>query len=292
MEKQFERTIQLLGEEGFNKISRATVLLFGLGGVGGMALESLVRSGVGNVIIVDFDKVDETNLNRQILFLKNDVGNSKIDSTLLKLHNINPNINVECYGEKVDHNFFSHHVFKDVNYVAGDFADAEVLKRAFIDKAKRVLVISDISKARSEMEIDSQTVLAVLTMKNLNSSVYVAAEIIDRKFEEHLSLAKCDEIILTQEYEHSLLATASSGKGYSNVIKSLISDDAESGIIIDNIPSSYIGKQYKSLLDYYHTEKTEVLVGLLLKNHETMLTPKDDFVIPKDSKLILICANY
>ncbi len=183
--------------------------------------------------------------------------------------------------------------FKDINYVAGDFADAETLKRAFIEKAKRVLVISDASKTRSEMETDSQTVLAVLTMKNINPDVYVAAEIIDKKFEEHLQLAHCDEVLLTQEYEHSLLATASSGKGYSNVIKSLISDDAESGIIIDEIPMAYIGKSYKTLLDRFFTEKDEVLVGLLLdENHETLLTPSDDFIIPKNAKSILICANH
>lgn len=182
--------------------------------------------------------------------------------------------------------------FKDINYVAGDFADAETLKRAFIEKAKRVLVISDAAKKRSDIETDSQTVLAVLTMKNLNPHVYVAAEIMDKKFEEHLQLAHCDEILLTQEYEHSLLATASSGMGYSNVIKSLISEGSDSGIIIENIPSKYVDKAYKELLDYYYEKNDEVLVGLLLKTeNKTVLNPADDFIITKDAKSILICAN-
>ena len=182
--------------------------------------------------------------------------------------------------------------FKEVNYVYGDFANAETLKRAFIDKAKRVLVISDTSKERSEMEIDSQTVLAVLTMKNLNPKVYIAAEIIDKKFEEHLQLAHCDEVLLTQEYEHSLLATASSGMGYSNVIKSLISEDSESGIVINEIPEKFIGKTYKEYLEYIYQEKDEALVGLLLNTeHQTVLTPKDDYIVPKDAKSIMICAN-
>ncbi len=201
--------------------------------------------------------------------------------------------------------------FKDVNYIAGDFADATTLQRAFIKTAGRVLVISDASKKKSELETDSQTVLAVLTMKNLNPSLYIAAEIQDRKFEEHLKLANCDEIILTQEYEHSLLATASSGMGYSNVIKSLISDDAESGIIIDEIPNEFKGKPYKELLSYFSAKSNEVLVGLLLntdriflqkKSSETkteqykyntpMLTPNDDFIVPQNAKSILICANH
>lgn len=183
--------------------------------------------------------------------------------------------------------------FKDINYVAGDFADAEILKRAFIEKAKRVLVIADSCKAKSEMEIDSQTVLAVLTMKNINPKVYVAAEILDKKFQEHLDLAHCDEVILTQEYEHSLLATASSGMGYSNVIKSLIADDADSGIIIENIPNAFIGKSYKEFLDKEYEKTDEVLVGLLLSpEHKPLLTPQDDFIIPKNAKAILICANH
>lgn len=204
--------------------------------------------------------------------------------------------------------------FKDVNYVAGDFADAAVLKRAFISTAQRALVISDQSKKRTELETDSQTVLAVLALKNENPSLYIAAEIMDKKFEEHLQLAHCDEILLTQEYEHGLLATASSGLGYSNVIKSLIGEDAESGIIIDDIPGSFAGKQYKDFLSYVSEKNDEVLVGLLLntkRNQQSkksaessegqnlesaynvpMLTPPDDFIIPKDAKSILICANH
>ena len=180
--------------------------------------------------------------------------------------------------------------FKDINYVAGDFADAQVLKRAYVQTAGRALVISDQSKKRTEIETDSQTVLAVLAIKNENPSVYTAAEIIDKKFEEHLTLAHCDEVLLTQEYEHSLLATASSGLGYSNVIKSFIGTDADSGIIIEDFPSSYFKKPYSDLQEKYSKEDGSVLVGLLL-NNEPLLTPDDTFEIPEKSKAILICTN-
>ena len=180
--------------------------------------------------------------------------------------------------------------FKDINYVAGDFADASVLKRAFIQTAGRALVISDQSKKRTEIETDSQTVLAVIAIKNENPNVYTAAEIIDKKFEEHLKLAHCDEVLLTQEYEHSLLATASSGLGYSNVIKSFIGTDADSGIIIEDFASEYFEKPYSALLEKYSKEDGSVLVGLLLDN-EPVLTPDDSFIIPAKSKAILICTN-
>ena len=212
--------------------------------------------------------------------------------------------------------------FKGINYISGDFADEATLKRAKIETAARALIISDQSKKYSQLEVDSRTVLAVLTMKNINPSVYIAAELSDSKFQNHLSLAHCDEIILTSDYEYSLLATASSGMGYSNVIRTLIGDDAESGILIEPIPSSYIGKTYgefkKSL-----SAADGIIIGLLLntgnfherrkdalreaqknpdiktivsnlqkvktlKSNEPVLTPSEDFIIQPFTKAIFV----
>ena len=215
--------------------------------------------------------------------------------------------------------------FKEVHYVAGDFTDESTLKRAYIETAARAMVIRDQSKKYSELETDSRTVLAVLTMENLNRGIYVVAELKSAKFEKHLRMAHCDEIILTQDYEYSLLATASSGAGYSNVIKSLISDDADSGILIFDIGKEMIGKTYAELRKAELANKKEkgVLVGLLLnsgnfhqrrkealreaqknpdintvisnlqkvkllKSNEPVLAPKGDFIIPKNAKAIFV----
>ena len=215
--------------------------------------------------------------------------------------------------------------FKELNYVAGDFTDETVLNRAFIHTATRALVISDKSKKYSNLEIDSRTVLAVLTMESMNRGIYVAAELISEKFEKHLKMAHCDEIILTQEYERSLLATASSGMGYSNVIRALISNDADSGILIGDIPTSFIGKTYKDFKDYSweSREKNGILVGLLLNSgnfhlrrkeaireaqknpninaiidglqkvktlvsNDPLFTPSNDFIVPKNARAIFV----
>lgn len=212
--------------------------------------------------------------------------------------------------------------FKGINFISGDFTDEVTLKRAHIETAERVLIISDQSKKYSQLEIDSRTVLAVLTMKNLNPSVYIAAELSDAKFQNHLDMAHCDEIILTSNYEYSLLATASSGKGYSNVISALISDDADSGILIEDIPDFFIGKTYR---DYRHSVSPDhgMIIGLLLntgnfherrkdalreaqknpdvkkivdnlkkvktlKSNEPVFTPSDDFVILPFTKAIFV----
>ena len=134
--------------------------------------------------------------------------------------------------------------FKEINYVAGDFTDESTLRRASIETAARALVICDRSKNYSDLEIDSRTVLAVLTIENMCRGIYVVAELLSGKFEKHLKMTHCDEIILTQDYERNLLATASSGAGYSGVISSLISNDADSGIIINDIDRSFIGKTF------------------------------------------------
>jgi len=72
-----DRSLLLLGEEGVRKIHSAKVAVFGLGGVGGTAFEALLRAGVGTLYAVDRDVVEESNLNRQILFVRKDIGASK-----------------------------------------------------------------------------------------------------------------------------------------------------------------------------------------------------------------------
>ena len=67
MNNKFIRTINLIGEANFNKLKNKHILILGLGGVGGYSLEAIARSGINNITIVDFDKVDETNINRQII---------------------------------------------------------------------------------------------------------------------------------------------------------------------------------------------------------------------------------
>lgn len=215
--------------------------------------------------------------------------------------------------------------YKELHYVSGDFTDEATLTRAHIETAGRALIISDKAKKYSDMEIDSRTVLAVLTMESMSRGLYVAAELISDKFEKHLKMAHCDEIILSQEYERNLLASASSGMGYSNVIRALISDDADSGLMICEIPDGLIGRPYEDLRKHftYGRNNGEILVGLLLNSgnfhirrkeaireaqknpnmndiigglkkvktmvsNEPLFTPANDYVIPKNSKAIYV----
>ncbi len=92
----FTRTIQLIGEEGFAALQRARVILFGVGGVGGWCAETLLRTGLGHLTIVDFDKVDTTNLNRQIVATAANIGQNKVQEMQKRLLSIAPEADVQA----------------------------------------------------------------------------------------------------------------------------------------------------------------------------------------------------
>lgn len=94
------RTRLLLGDNNMTKLHDANVIVFGVGGVGGYVCEILARSGVGHITIVDFDKVDVTNINRQIIATTDTVGMFKVDAMKSRLHSINPNIDVTAINTK------------------------------------------------------------------------------------------------------------------------------------------------------------------------------------------------
>lgn len=86
----FARTEQLLGTGDMEKIKKATIAVFGLGAVGSFAVEALARAGVGNLLLVDFDTVDASNINRQLLALNSTIGRQKADLALERVKDINP----------------------------------------------------------------------------------------------------------------------------------------------------------------------------------------------------------
>lgn len=86
------RTAMLLGEEAVERLSRAHVAVFGIGGVGGHAAEALVRSGVGELTLIDGDDVAESNLNRQIFALRSTVGMPKTEAAAKRLYDLNPSV--------------------------------------------------------------------------------------------------------------------------------------------------------------------------------------------------------
>ncbi len=92
-----QRTQMVVGEDNFRKVCEKKICIVGVGGVGGAALEGLVRFGIKNIAIFDFDTVDITNLNRQLISTSDTVGQKKTQAAAARAKSINPDINIETY---------------------------------------------------------------------------------------------------------------------------------------------------------------------------------------------------
>ena len=103
--------------------------------------------------------------------------------------------------------------------------------------------------------------MAVLTVEKLNRSIYSAAELLDKKFENYLEIAHCDEVLLTKEYERKLIVNASSGTGVSHVIMDLLSLEDKKGIIIQDIPENFIGVSFKKLFYNVLENENNILIA-------------------------------
>jgi len=91
-----DRTLKIISSEELKIINNLKVLIIGVGGVGGYALESLVRSGVNHVTIIDFDKIDESNLNRQIIALKSNINKSKVEEAKSRMLDIRSDLDIKA----------------------------------------------------------------------------------------------------------------------------------------------------------------------------------------------------
>jgi len=101
-EQAYSRTLAVLGEEKLEKLKRSHILIAGLGGVGGYALEALTRMGAGQFTLVDKDVFDESNLNRQILCLSTNIGTDKVQAAKERVLAINPDAKVEIFKVFID----------------------------------------------------------------------------------------------------------------------------------------------------------------------------------------------
>lgn len=139
----YERIIKLIGEENLNKIKNKTVCIVGLGGVGGFATEAIVRNGVGNVIIVDYDRIDISNLNRQIITNQNNIGKSKVQEMKKRIKSINPNCNITIIEEKIDSNNINLIFQNKIDYLI-DACDTITTKEALIIECtkRKIKIIS------------------------------------------------------------------------------------------------------------------------------------------------------
>ena len=136
MLNQYSRTQLIFGAEAMEKLRNSHVAVFGIGGVGGYTVEALARSGVGELDLIDDDKVCLTNINRQIIATRKTVGQYKVDVAAERVHDIDPNIVVNTYKTFYTPETAEQFDFTKYDYVV-DAIDTVTGKIALVMNAKK-----------------------------------------------------------------------------------------------------------------------------------------------------------
>ncbi len=136
MLNEFSRTELLIGKEGMEKLANSRIAIFGIGGVGGYTVEALARSGVGQLDLIDDDKVCLTNINRQIIATRSSVGKYKVDVAKERILDINPKAIVNTYKMFYTPENADEFNFSSYNYVV-DAIDTVVGKLEIIERSKK-----------------------------------------------------------------------------------------------------------------------------------------------------------
>ena len=144
----FQRCIDLVGFDNFNKIKNTTVLVVGIGGVGGTLTEALIRSGISNLIIIDYDTIEDSNLNRQIITNTNNIGMKKVYECEKRIKLINSECNIIALDMFLSSDNISTLDNYKIDYII-DCCDTVSTKKLLIDYSidKNIKLISSMGTA-------------------------------------------------------------------------------------------------------------------------------------------------
>ena len=131
IDNKFSRLEKVIGKENLNNLKNKSVLILGCGGVGGYVVESLARSGIGTLILVDFDVIDESNINRQIIALDSTIGKNKVDVFEERIKDINKDCKVIKINKFIDENNINEVFDYNIDFFV-DACDAVPTKKAVI----------------------------------------------------------------------------------------------------------------------------------------------------------------
>ncbi len=214
---------------------------------------------------------------------------------------------------------------RGLKFVRGDYHAELALIRASVKTARKVVIIADTLESSSPSEVDSKTVMAVLTVKSLSRDVYVTAEVLDRKYESYLKHVQCDEILFSRDFARQMIASSSALNGLSHIIHELLGQGSSgSRLLTVSIPASYVNKTYgeyrqsqpgadgrrlligilsntgspntmkiEALRDAQKTSDVSQLISNMqkvkgLEVNQPVLLPPDDFTIQKHAMAIVL----
>ena len=131
----FDRTIALIGQDNLDKIKSKHILIIGVGGVGGYAIEALIRSGIHNITLVDYDNIDISNINRQIIAKESNVGKLKVEAWKERINETNSSVLVNTLPLKIDENNIDILFKSSYDYII-DACDTVIVKKLLIKLCK------------------------------------------------------------------------------------------------------------------------------------------------------------
>lgn len=150
-----------------------------------------------------------------------------------------------------------------LKFVRGDYFAEESLRRANIEAARKILILADTLESHAVSEVDSKTVMTVLTIKAISRDVYVTAEVLDKKYESYLKQAMCDEILFSRDFSRQMLASTSATNGMSHIIYDLLTHSSGSSrLATEPVPTEFVNGTYAQLREHFATP-SRVLLGVL-----------------------------
>jgi tRNA A37 threonylcarbamoyladenosine dehydratase len=134
---QYERLITMIGNDGLNFLRNSKILIVGLGGVGGYVVESLSRCGIGTIGLVDYDIVDITNINRQIIATHSTIGRKKTELFKERINDINKDCNVKIYDLHLNEENYIELFKEEYDFIIDCCDTLEVKKKLILETSKR-----------------------------------------------------------------------------------------------------------------------------------------------------------
>lgn len=149
----------------------------------------------------------------------------------------------------------------EIKFVRGEFFAPTHLRRANISAARKAIVLADQLIKTSFAEIDSKTIMTVMTIKSISRDTYVCAELLDKKYRANLRQASCDEILLSREMAKNIVANATISQGMAHILEELL-NASETQLKTMEIPDQFFDGKYGDFLDYSR-ETGSVILGIL-----------------------------
>jgi voltage-gated potassium channel len=146
-----------------------------------------------------------------------------------------------------------------VNIIQGEYHAESILSQVNLKDSRKIMVLAD--QNGNETEVDSRSVMTVITIKALAPRAYVCAEILNANYDNYLKMAQCDEIIYSKEYSRILVANAASSVGLAHIIQGLLGR-SDATLVTETIPTQFITKKYADLREYFMKD-SHTLIGIL-----------------------------